>query len=30
MLFACGSVLRGQKMVGRIRSFNGRFGSWQF
>ncbi|OJF91742.1 hypothetical protein [Pararhizobium antarcticum] len=30
MLFACGSALRGRKMVSRIRSFNDRFGSWQF
>jgi len=30
MLFACGSALRGRKMVSRIRIFNDRFGSWQF
>lgn len=30
ILFACGSALRGRKMVSRIRSFNDRFGSWQF
>lgn len=30
MLFACGSALRGRKMVSRIRCFHGRFGSWQF
>ncbi|MFB4385853.1 hypothetical protein RAC79_21830 [Agrobacterium sp. LR_9] len=30
MLFACGSALRGRKMVCRIRSFHSRFGSWQF
>ncbi|RWX78573.1 hypothetical protein EPK99_08180 [Neorhizobium lilium] len=30
MLFACGSALRGRKMVSRIRSFHDRFGSWQF
>jgi len=30
MLFACGSALRGRKMVGRIRCFHSRFGSWQF
>lgn len=30
MLFACGSALRGRKMVGRIRWFHDRFGSWQF
>ena len=30
MLFACGSALRGRKMVNRIRSFHDRFGSWQF
>lgn len=30
MLFACGNALRGRKMVSRIRSFNHRFGSWQF
>ncbi|MBN9054289.1 MAG: hypothetical protein J0H80_11070 [Rhizobiales bacterium] len=29
-LFACGSALRGRKMVSRIRTFNNRFGSWQF
>ncbi|MBP2614412.1 hypothetical protein [Agrobacterium pusense] len=29
-LFACGSALRGRKMVSRIRTFNDRFGSWQF
>ncbi|WP_431324097.1 hypothetical protein [Rhizobium sp. YTU87027] len=28
MLFACGSALRGRKMVSRIRSFHDRFGSW--
>lgn len=30
LLFACGSALRGRKMVSRIRCFNSRFGSWQF
>ena len=30
ILFACGNALRGRKMVSRIRSFNDRFGSWQF
>ncbi|GCA51372.1 hypothetical protein KGO5_03821 [Sinorhizobium sp. KGO-5] len=30
MLFACGSALRGRKMVSRIRSFHDRFGSYQF
>jgi hypothetical protein len=30
MLFASGSALLGRKMVSRIRSFNDRFGSWQF
>lgn len=30
MLFACGSALRGRKMLSRIRSFQDRFGSWQF
>lgn len=30
ILFACGSALRGRKMVSRIRTFNDRFGSWQF
>lgn len=30
MLFACGNASRGRKMVSRIRSFNDRFGSWQF
>ncbi|WPE20795.1 hypothetical protein [Shinella zoogloeoides] len=30
MLFACGSALRGRKMVSRIRYFHSRFGSWQF
>lgn len=30
MLFACGSALRGRRMVSRIRSFHDRFGSWQF
>ncbi|MFB2553387.1 hypothetical protein [Ensifer soli] len=30
ILFACGSALRGRKMVSRIRIFNDRFGSWQF
>jgi len=30
MLFASGSALLGRKMVSRIRSFNERFGSWQF
>jgi hypothetical protein len=30
ILFACGSALRGRKMVSRIRSFNDRFGSRQF
>lgn len=29
MLFACGSALRGRKMVSRIRCFHSRFGSWQ-
>lgn len=27
---ACGNALRRRKMVSRIRSFNDRFGSWQF
>ncbi len=30
ILFACGNALRGRKMVSRIRSFDDRFGSWQF
>ncbi|KAB2752122.1 hypothetical protein [Brucella anthropi] len=30
MLFACGSAVRGRKMVSRIRCFHSRFGSWQF
>lgn len=30
ILFACGSALRGRKMVSRIRIFNDRFSSWQF
>jgi hypothetical protein len=30
LLFACGSALRGRKMVSRIRCFNNRFGSWRF
>lgn len=30
MLFACGSAMRGRKMVSRIRCFHSRFGSWQF
>lgn len=30
LLFACGSALRGRKMVSRIRCFHSRFGSWQF
>ncbi|KAB1115784.1 hypothetical protein F4V89_05070 [Neorhizobium galegae] len=29
MLFACGSALRGRKMVSRIRCFHSRFDSWQ-
>ncbi|MBB5045203.1 hypothetical protein [Shinella fusca] len=30
ILFACGSALRGRKMVNRIKSFNDGFGSRQF
>lgn len=30
ILFACGNALCGRKMISRIRSFNDRFGSWQF
>lgn len=30
VLFACGNTLRRRKMVSRLRSFNDRFGSWQF
>ena len=30
MLFACGSALRGRKMVSHIRSFDDRFGNCQF
>lgn len=30
ILFACGNAVRGRKMVSRIRSFDDRFGSWQF
>ncbi|WP_245294359.1 hypothetical protein [Rhizobium aegyptiacum] len=30
MLVACGSALRGRKMVSRIRCFHSRFGNWQF
>jgi hypothetical protein len=30
MLFACGNASRGRQMVSRLRSFNDRFGSWEF
>jgi hypothetical protein len=30
LLFASGIALKGRKMVSRTRSFNDRFGSWQF
>lgn len=29
MLFACGSAVRGRKMVSRIRCFHSRFSSWE-